>query len=437
VLEARERPGGRAWTIRAGDTVVETDSTQRVAWDRRPDLYLNAGPARISQHHSLMLGYCRELGVPLEVLVNDNRAALLQDDAAFGGRPVLARRVVADTRGGIAALAAGALPPGGRRSPAERRLRALLRGWGALRDDLAYAGSERAGYEEPPGPTPAEPGRRYPTLSLDEIAGATSWPGALAVGETWDQAGTMLQPVGGMDAIPKALARALGSAIRYRAEVVEMRRVGPGARVTWRDGRNGTVHALDADFVICTIPLPVLRRVESDFPPALQRAIAVGADAYVPAVKVAFQPRHHPDLVSVGRPQRRPGHPARRLHLDDRDRPAVRGDAARRAPRGGRRRRRAPASGLREAGRPGRIHRVVQGPVQRRRLGGLGRRRLARSLPRAARRTRSDPLRGRAHELPEQLAGGRGAHRAGSGGEDRGARAAARSLSGAGASPGR
>jgi len=99
----------------------------------------------------------------------------------------------------------------------------------------------------------------------------------------------MLQPVGGMDAIPKALARALGSAIRYRAEVVEMRRVGPGARVTWRDGRNGTVHALDADFVICTIPLPVLRRVESDFPPALQRAIAVGADAYVPAVKVAFQ----------------------------------------------------------------------------------------------------------------------------------------------------
>ena len=289
VLEARERPGGRAWTIRAGDTVVETDSTQRVAWDRRPDLYLNAGPARISQHHSLMLGYCRELGVPLEVLVNDNRAALLQDDAAFGGRPVLARRVVADTRGGIAALAAGALPPGGRRSPAERRLRALLRGWGALRDDLAYAGSERAGYEEPPGPTPAEPGRRYPTLSLDEIAGATSWPGALAVGETWDQAGTMLQPVGGMDAIPKALARALGSAIRYRAEVVEMRRVGPGARVTWRDGRNGTVHALDADFVICTIPLPVLRRVESDFPSALQRAIAVGADAYVPAVKVAFQ----------------------------------------------------------------------------------------------------------------------------------------------------
>src|SRR5689334_3142395 len=129
VLEARERPGGRAWTLRGGDTVVETDSTQRVAWDRQPDLYLNAGPARISQHHPLMLGYCRELGVPLEVLVNDNRAALLQDDAAFGGRPVVARRLVADARGGIAALAAGSLLPGARQSGAERRLRTLLRTW--------------------------------------------------------------------------------------------------------------------------------------------------------------------------------------------------------------------------------------------------------------------------------------------------------------------
>jgi len=79
VLEARERPGGRAWTIRAGDTVVETDSTQRVAWDRRPDLYLNAGPARISQHHSLMLGYCRdELRLPL-VPMSDGPRAVLRD----------------------------------------------------------------------------------------------------------------------------------------------------------------------------------------------------------------------------------------------------------------------------------------------------------------------------------------------------------------------
>lgn len=72
VLEARERPGGRIWTIRGGDTVVETDSVQHATWERHPTLYFNAGPARLPHHHQGILTYCRELGVPLEVFVNDN-----------------------------------------------------------------------------------------------------------------------------------------------------------------------------------------------------------------------------------------------------------------------------------------------------------------------------------------------------------------------------
>src|SRR5262245_43817876 len=36
VLEARDRPGGRVWTVRGGDTIVETDSAQRVTWERQP-----------------------------------------------------------------------------------------------------------------------------------------------------------------------------------------------------------------------------------------------------------------------------------------------------------------------------------------------------------------------------------------------------------------
>src|SRR3984893_5536675 len=138
VLEARDRPGGRIWTIRSGDTIAETDSSQRVAWDRQPDLYLNAGPARHSPHHHARLSHRREIRVPLEVLVNDNRAALLQDDAAFGGEPQVARRVLADTPRGIAALAAGGLAPGARQSGPDRDLRALLQSFGALGDDLRH-----------------------------------------------------------------------------------------------------------------------------------------------------------------------------------------------------------------------------------------------------------------------------------------------------------
>src|SRR5215831_13346790 len=43
VLEARARPGGRAWTLRGGDRVEETDSVQTVEWERAEHLYFNAG----------------------------------------------------------------------------------------------------------------------------------------------------------------------------------------------------------------------------------------------------------------------------------------------------------------------------------------------------------------------------------------------------------
>ena len=68
ILEARARSGGRVWTIRGGDQIAETDSTQRIEWQADRDIYFNAGAARISSHHQGILGYCRELGVPLEAL---------------------------------------------------------------------------------------------------------------------------------------------------------------------------------------------------------------------------------------------------------------------------------------------------------------------------------------------------------------------------------
>jgi monoamine oxidase len=292
VLEARERPGGRVWTVRGGDAIVETDSIQRVAWERQPHLYFNAGAARVPYHHGGILGYCRELGVPLEVLVNDNRGALLQDDAVFGGEPQSARRVINDTRGFIAELAARALVRGDldpSLGEAERRqLRALLRTFGRLDDELRYAGSARAGFAEPPGDG-EHPGRPHRPLPFAEILRAASWRSPMAFGEEWTYGATMLQPVGGMDAIPRAFARALGSLVRYHAEATEIRRAGDGARVVWRDRRDGRIGALEADFVVCTIPLPVLRDVEADFAPPLKRAIERGARLYVPAVKIAFQ----------------------------------------------------------------------------------------------------------------------------------------------------
>lgn len=93
VLEARDRPGGRNWTVRGGTKVAFTDGTvQTCAFGDGG--YLNAGPARIPSIHHAVLAYCRELGVPLEVEVNTSRGSRLQNDAAFGGRAVEQRRVI-------------------------------------------------------------------------------------------------------------------------------------------------------------------------------------------------------------------------------------------------------------------------------------------------------------------------------------------------------
>jgi len=285
ILEARSRSGGRVWTVRGGDTIVESDSTQQVAWEAHRDIYFNAGPARISSHHQGILGYCRELGVALELFVNDNRAALVQFDSQFSGKPQTARRLHADMRGAIAALAARSVPD-------DVAVRSLLRVFGNLKPDMSYAGSSRAGYADDDTPAAGnQRGRLQQPLTMDEIAGAASRRIALALcfAELWDQSPTMLQPVGGMDAIVRAFVRVLGDMIQTNQEVVQIERVGERARVISLDRTSGQRSALEADFVICTIPLSVLDGIAADFAPAMKYAIALGAKAYFPAVKVAFE----------------------------------------------------------------------------------------------------------------------------------------------------
>jgi monoamine oxidase len=290
VLEARARPGGRNWSLRGGDVVEETDSTQPVAWDRGDHLYFNPGPARLPYHHQGILGYCRELGVPLEVMINDNRGGYFQDDAAFDGQPQLARAVVNDTRGFVAELAAKALDRGLLDHPVsiedKERLRDCLRAFGALDDDLRYRGSFRAGAAEPPG-AGTQTGRINSPIDLAQLLRSDFWQAKSNFGEGYTQAATMLQPVGGMGRIGEAFGRKLGKTITYDAEVIQLRRTGDRARIVWRDRKTGYGSALDADHVICTIPLPVLRRLDADFAPETKAAIA--AVDYVPAAKIAFQ----------------------------------------------------------------------------------------------------------------------------------------------------
>jgi monoamine oxidase len=290
ILEARARPGGRNWSLRGGDEVRENTSVQRVEWDRGEHMYFNPGPARLPYHHEGILAYCRELGVALEVMSNDNRGALMQSDTGFDGRPQRNREVIDDIRGYIAELAAKAIDRDALNqlvgTDDKERIRAMLRAFGALDRDMAYKGSPRAGFSVPPGAgmqdgTPSQP------LDLHQILDAGFWQFETNFGEGWHQAATMMQPVGGMGRIGEAFGRRLRGVITYGAEVTALRRSGSGARIVWRDTKSRREHAIETPFVVITIPLPVLRTIPADFTADVRAAIA--AVDYLPAGKVAFQ----------------------------------------------------------------------------------------------------------------------------------------------------
>ncbi len=112
VLEARDRVGGRNWSIRGGTTVAmlgEADQTASFA----DGLYFNAGPARIPSHHQGLIGYpAANWAVALEVEVNSSRGAFIADSRDLSVPPIRLRQAVNDTRGHLSELLAKAIDKG-------------------------------------------------------------------------------------------------------------------------------------------------------------------------------------------------------------------------------------------------------------------------------------------------------------------------------------
>jgi len=289
VLEARERVGGRNWSIRNGSRVTLADgSSQTVQW--ADGQYFNAGPARLPTHHQTILGYARQFGVPLETEVNSSRSASVLSGAP-GAQPLALRRVAHDSRGHLAELLAKSTRQGAldqSLSADDRaRLLDLLKVYGDLDADGRYAGSLRAGFRQQPG-AGATPAQRLDPLPLRTLLDPDLWV-AHAYDESIDQQPTMLQPVGGMDAIPLAFASRLGHAVRLNTELRALRHDARGVRLTVRDRLTSREDTLAADYAVVTVPPPVLAGVDTDLRPEVQRAIA--AVHYDAANKIAWQSR--------------------------------------------------------------------------------------------------------------------------------------------------
>jgi monoamine oxidase len=288
LLEARERPGGRNWTVRGGDTVSFVDGTkQACTWD--PGHYQNFGPARLPSIHPTILAYCKKLGVELQVEVNMSNSAFLQNDAANDGKPVVMRQAVNDTRGHVSELLSKSIHQGSLDqdlSATDRdRMLAFLRIYGPLDEAGKYAGSDRAGYSKTAG-AGDETGVLSTPIDMHTLLDESFWQGIL-FDQQFDMQATMFQPVGGMDKIPYAFAKSLGDIVKYGAPVTEIRKTPKGVRIGYT--QKGSPKMIEADLCICAMPLNILRSVPNDLSAPYKKVL--GECTYASAYKVAWESR--------------------------------------------------------------------------------------------------------------------------------------------------
>jgi monoamine oxidase len=281
VLEARARPGGRVLTVRRGTVSEEEGASQTAAFDE--GLYFNAGPMRISHHHRTTLAYCRELQVPTEVFVPDCESAYLyRTRGPLAKRRIRLREARADFDGYIAELLSKALSQAQLDQPLTNddrdRVLTYLRNLGALDQQRQYRGAFRRG--------PDAQGRPSTPIALRDLFGGIP---DFYVQTDWSSQPTMMQVVGGMDRLPAALAARLGKRIQYGAAVREIRQSERGVWVIHADAK-GRLRRVDADYCVCTIPLPVLSGLQKDFSQPVQSAIA--AATYDAAGKTGLQFKH-------------------------------------------------------------------------------------------------------------------------------------------------
>lgn len=293
VLEYNDRVGGRCWTLRGGDRYTELGgATQHCAFAQGE--YFNPGPWRIPYHHHAVLDYCKRLGVRLEPFIQQNQNAYLHSKDAFGGQPQRFRHIQADFQGHVAELLAKAVQGSKLDAPLSAqdtaRLLEALRSWGVLDKDYAYrkghAVSNRRGFAKDAGgglnaaPVPSTP------LGPADLLQSGLWA-RLGSGSGYEFSDTMLQPVGGMDMIARALGKGLDGMIRFNAQVTAIRQDANGVTVAYTDRARGQKLQASAQWCVCTLPLSILSQVEMNVSDRMASAIA--AVPYSSSVKTGLQ----------------------------------------------------------------------------------------------------------------------------------------------------
>jgi monoamine oxidase len=268
ILEAQLRPGGRVLTLRAPFS---------------DGLYAEAGASRIPNTHDLTIRYAHEFQLKLVPFYPASGQYVNQ----IAGERLLGK-LGAASHWPVALTAE------------EQRL-----GRAGMWQKYALSAAKQLGNPAAPGWSPK------PFASLDGVTftrflrqqGASAaavrvmtlgmdYDGASALRILADLAvnGNVTENYkigGGNDQLPRAMAQRLSTRIHYGAMLQRIEQDRSGVRAFFLQGN--LVHQSEADHLICTIPFPVLQRVQFQPPLSDERLNAIDSTHYLSATVLFFQ----------------------------------------------------------------------------------------------------------------------------------------------------
>jgi monoamine oxidase len=233
VIDARDRVGGRVWTIR--DSFTERQHAE-------------AGGDFIDEEHQETRELCRDLGLKLTRVLR-NGFGYVRSDAT--GKPRIVSR---DARNGWARLAAALGADSRPYRLAEQRWDSPIANDIARRsvsqwlDDTGADDELRTTAQGLRGFFLADPEELSLIALVDQFAG-----------DDGPMPSKMYRIDGGNDRLAAALAAPLGTRLRLNTELVAVSHRGQGVRATVKNGR--TTSPLTADYLLLALPATTLRRV--------------------------------------------------------------------------------------------------------------------------------------------------------------------------------
>ncbi len=266
VVEARNAPGGRVRTLR----------------NLSDGLYAELGAARVADTHEYVLHWLNDFNLSLTAFSPATANVLAMDG----------RRARADIETERARMAPGLSADERKLSPSALLLKYIE----GLPDELSAPEIDLKNPIFAPFDRVSWPaflkmrGASDAAVRMMSLGGDSSPLSALfmlrQIMLIKDSRG-YLKIEGGMDVLPRAIAKSLGAAIRYECEVVRIEREGSKVRAICRE-RNRT-DTITADRAVIAIPFSALRRVQLDQPFSSLKSEAIAKLSYYEATRFLIE----------------------------------------------------------------------------------------------------------------------------------------------------